>query len=207
MAGDLCCQLVGAFQGLSGCIISFSSRISTEVSKISGNLVIGPTTGVISVTAYINPNTHVGCPGRINVSIPWLRKYDCDNDIVYFIFQGEGQASIAGDIQNLATLNTYAVEYRTVNASSTSGPATIYEDSIQQDGYGLTYTGGPWSFDTSDPDTLNIDVGIIGYTNLYLQSFSAQFTPGQLPTATYEFIYANNFSSSTEDMKFVHYYD
>lgn len=205
---DLCCQLVGAFPGLSDCLISINSRINTDVTRIAGNIVIGATTGVVSITAYVNQKLHVGCPGRVSVQIPWLRKYDCDNDVVYFLFQGEGQSSRTepDSIQNLATLNTEAVSYTTVNASASSGPASIYEYDIQTDGYGLTYIGEPWSFDTSDSETLSMDIGVSGYSNLYLQNFSASFQPGQVPTATYEFIYANNFSGDNSDMRFVHYY-
>jgi hypothetical protein len=205
MADSTCCKLVGAFPGLDRCLISISSRINTEVSKVAGNLVIGPTIGVVSISAYINNNTHIGCPGRINVSIPWLRKYNCDKDIIYFLYQGEGQASIAGDVEELGFLNLPAVSYRTINASASSGPASIYEDEIQNDGYGLRYIGDPWSFNTNNSNSLTIDTGIADYGSLNLQSFSAQFQPGQLPTANYEFVYANNFSGSSSDVKFVKY--
>lgn len=209
MADELCCQLVGTFPGLdtNKCLISINSRINTEVSKIEGNLIIGPTTGVVSINTYISNEAHIGCPGRINVNIPWLRKYDCDRNIVYFLFQGQGQSSISGDINDLATLNMEAVEYRTINASASSGPASIYEDSIQKDGYGLYYEGDPWAFNTNNSEDLIIDVGLSNYSNLHLQSFSATFQPGELPTATYELVYANNFSEDEDNVKFVHFYD
>lgn len=206
MADDLCCKLVGAFPGLDRCLISISSRINTEVSKVGDNLIIGPTIGVVNISAYINNNMHVGCIGRIGVSIPWLRKYDCDTDTIHFLFQGEGQSNITGNIQELATLNMDAVSYRTINASASSGPASLYEDDIQYDGYGLDYKGAPWAFDTGDSNTLIIDTGLNNFTSLHLQNFSAQFQPGQLPTASYDFIYANSFSSESSNMQFVEYY-
>ena len=46
-----CCQLVGVLDlGIEN-VISFSSRTNTEVSKAGGNLIIGATTGVISITS------------------------------------------------------------------------------------------------------------------------------------------------------------
>lgn len=185
-----CCKLVGSFPIDIDNIISISSRISTEISKAGDNLIIGATTGTVSITAYATDYVHNKCQGRANVSIPWIRKYDCDNNRLYFIFSGEGQSSLSGDVDDLAILRNPSVSYPVINASASSGPATLYEDAIQNDGYGLIYDGLPWSFTTDTQGGVNIDIGIEGYDQLYLQSFSLQCTPGQIATATYDFIYS-----------------
>lgn len=185
-----CCKLVGNFPIDINAIISINSRIGTEISKAGDNLIIGPTTGTVSITAYATDYVHNKCQGRANVSIPWIRKYDCDNDKIYFIFSGEGQSSLSGDVDGLAILRNQSASYPVVNASASSGPATLYDDNTQNDGYGLTYDGDPWPFSTDTAGGVNIDIGIEGYNQLYLQGFSLQCTPGQVATASYEFVYA-----------------
>lgn len=185
-----CCKLVGSFPINVDAIISISSRTGTEISKIGDNLVVGPTTGTVSITAYATDRIHNKCQGRANVSIPWIKKYDCDTDTLYFIFAGEGQSSLSGDVDNLAALRNSSVSYPVVNASASSGPAALYEEEIQNDGYGLVYNGLPWSFTTATEGGVNVDIGIEGYNQLYLQNFSLQCTPGQIATVTYDFVYS-----------------
>lgn len=189
-SGD-CCKLVGNLDmGNTEGIISISSRFSTEVAKAGDNVIVGPTTGVVSVSAYAGYFSHEGCPGRASVNIPWIRKYDCDNDKVYFIFSGEGESNVSGKIDDLITLNRVVNSYRVLNASASSGPATIYEDDIQYDGYGANYVGDPWQFDTSLESSVTIDTGIADYGPMFLQSFSLQLTANQVPTSSYEFVYS-----------------
>lgn len=188
-SGD-CCKLVGNLDiGVDG-IISISSRFNTEIAKAGDNIIVGPTTGVVSVSAYAGKFAHEGCSGRASVTIPWIRKYDCDNDKVYFIFSGEGESNVSGKVDGLITLNKVINSYRVINASASSGPATIYEDDIQYDGYGAKYTGDPWEFDTSLEESVTINTGISDYGPMFMQSFSLQFTANQVPTASYEFIYS-----------------
>jgi hypothetical protein len=161
---------------------------STDASKIEGNLIQGGTIGTVNITGYASLDIHVGCSGRASTSIDWVRKYDCDNDMIYILFSGAGRSSIAGDIEGLATLyNSLDASCEILNASSANGPTSIYEKYTQQDGYGLSYTGGPISFSSTDDGPFSTNVG--DYDTLYLQSFNLVCNPGQLSIATYSFIY------------------
>jgi len=189
-----CCKLVGNFPiSTDKCFTSINVSSSTESSLLETELIVGPTIGTVSVTGFAHNDIHVGCPGRANVQIPWVRKWDCDNNVVYFIPQGEGRSTVFGDIENRASLHRVIGSYRIVNASSSSGPAALYTDEIQTDGYGLTYTGGPISFTTS-PDGVTWDgEGLgLGIGTMYLQNFSIEFTPGEIPVASYSFVFVGS---------------
>lgn len=192
-----CCKLVGnlTIDGIDGCITSVNVSSRTELLRECGGVVLlGPTTGTVSITGYaVEPvandsGIHTGCPGRVSVSIPWVRRYDCDNDVVYLIPGGQGSSSIAGDVQGLASLVIPSGRsFPSINASSSSGPATVYMETLQEEGYGLDYRGGPIAFDTRDELIMN-NFGV-GEGPLYLQSFSAEFNPGEIPTAQYSFLF------------------
>ena len=189
---NTCCKLVGNFEINVDGIISISTRTQTEVSKTGNSVIIGATTGVVSISAYADNEVHTGCNGRAAVSIPWIRKYDCDTDEVIYLFSGEGESNYAGASDNLFSLielRNEIVSHRAINASASSGPATIYEDELQHDGYGLIYYGNPWTFNTSTEEGVMIDTGIGDFGSMYLQSFSLQLTANQLPIANYEFVY------------------
>lgn len=190
MADD-CCKLVGNFVlNVTGCIISVSVNSSTEASKIcEDTLVIGPTIGTASVVGYATDTIHTGCPGRAGVSIPWVRKWDCENNEVYFLFAGQGRSFVAGDVQNLATVNERICSYPTMNASAQGGPASIYMETDQEDGYGLRYVGQPFSFETSDENDVTFTNFGVGEGPLYLQSFNLDCSPGNIPTASYSFVF------------------
>lgn len=186
-----CCKLVGEFPINAGeCYVSINVSSSTEASLIESQLVVGPTVGTVSVTGHAKDTVHIGCPGRANVQIPWLRKWDCDSNELYFIPQGEGRSSIFGEVEGLASLHYTIGSYRIVNASSSSGPAALYTDETQTDGYGLSYSGGPISFSTS-PDGVTWDgAGLgLGVGTMYMQNFSVEFTPGEIPIASYSFVF------------------
>jgi hypothetical protein len=113
---------------------------------------------------------------------------------------------------DIAVLNSsIGREYSTISASSSGGPAAIYMHTNQVDGYGLTYAGGPIKFDTSIVPKFN-DLGpnnngfystvlppfgvrnsnggcdpLCGNSLLYLQSFSLEMNPGEIPIASYSF--------------------
>lgn len=192
--GHPCCNLVGNFpiEPLEG-IISVSSRGGTEMMKVGDNILKGATTGSISVTAYASDELHKGCVGRAGVSINWIRKYDCDNDLVYYIFAGEGKSYKVGDVGNLIELHypDDVVIYETINASASSGPVSLYQIENQIDSYGLSYNGKPWPFSTKSDGEILMELGPLqaGYGRIFLQSFSLNATPGQLPTVTYDFVY------------------
>ena len=185
-----CCQLVGNLDlGLEGCIISINTSSSTEVIMACGEDPLeGPTTGTVSISAYVaDSQVWIGCPSRAGVSIPFIRKYDCENDKVHFIFSGQGQSFISGGADKYVSLNKILpTTSRSVSASSASGPSSLYMDTLQTNGYGLSYDGGPINFTTSKEGTT---MSILGNT-CYLQSFSFEAQPGQIPVVSYSFVYA-----------------
>jgi len=189
-----CCKLVGNFPiNVAECFVSINVSSSTESSLIENQMIVGPTVGTVSVTGHAQDTIHIGCPGRANVQVPWLRKWDCDNNDLYFIPQGEGRSSIFGEVGSLASLHRTIGSYRIVNASSSSGPAAIYTDETQTDGYGMTYTGGPISFSTGPDGVIWDGAGLdLGIGTMYLQNFSVEFTPGQIPMASYSFVFTGS---------------
>ena len=195
-----CCKLVGnlTIDGIAGCITSVNVSSRSEVLReCGGELLIGPTTGTVSITGYAVESTegdsgiHTGCPGRAGVSIPWVRRYDCDNDVLYLISGGQGSSFVAGDIEGLAALVIgTGRSFPSISASSTSGPASVYMETSQEEGYGLDYGGGPISFDTR-AELLISNFGV-GEGPLYLQNFSLEMNPGEIPTASYSFLFVIN---------------
>lgn len=184
-----CCLLVGNFPITQKGIISISVTSSTETSKIGDNLIIGATIGTVSISGFAQDIIHNGCPGKAGVQIPWIKKWDCDNNEIYFIPAGEGRSFISGDVNNLATLGELVLSYNTINASASSGPTSIYMDTNQEDGYGLSYTGSPINFVTSEEGVTCDGIIDVGLGKLYLQSFNLECNPGAIPMASYSFVF------------------
>ncbi|MHA1833660.1 MAG: hypothetical protein ACTSV7_06675 [Candidatus Baldrarchaeia archaeon] len=187
-----CCNLVGNLPiDIAGCIISVNMNSSTESSKVcDATLVIGPTIGNVSIVGYATDLIHYACPGRASVTIPWIRKWDCENDETHFIFSGQGRSSISGDVAGLAFIGeSLEKSYRVVSASSQGGPSSLYTDDCQHDGYGLTYNGNPFDFTTSEESDVVFSNFGVGDGDMYLQSFSLDCTPGAIPTASYSFMF------------------
>ena len=188
MAG--CCQLVGDLRlGIDGCIISINTSCSTEGVIACGDdePLEGPTTGTINITAFADTSPWIGCPAKAGINIPYIRKYDCENDVLYFIPSGQGQSFTSGPAQSFASVKFVLASCVALSASSASGPASIYMETTQINGYGLSYTGGPISLETTssmDPS----DIGV-GPSEMYLQSFNFDAQPGQLPTVSYSYIH------------------
>lgn len=191
MSSADCCNLVGNYPNAPSGVFSINVNSKTEVSKAGSELIIGPTVGTVSMSGYAKNLIHRGCAGRASISIPWVRKYDCDNDELHFIFAGAGQSSVAGDIGGLASIqNSAGITYKVVSANSSSGPTTLYSKEEQEDGYGLSYNGGPMAFTTDDSGGAEFGNFLgVGSGPLYLQSFNLTTTPGQLPVANYSFIF------------------
>ena len=186
-----CCQLVGNLDlGIDGCIISVSTNCNTEVAVVCGDEPLeGTSIFTVNLSAYASTTLWVGCPAKAGVSIPYVRKYDCVNDVVYLIFAGQGQSFKSGDVDSFISLNnTMETTSTSYSASSSSGPAAIYMQTTQTNGYGLSYSGDPISFNTADGETL-VNLGNLG-NDFYLQSFNFDAQPGQLPVATYVFVKA-----------------
>jgi hypothetical protein len=190
--GTDCCQLVGNLQlsGFNGCVTSVNVSANTEINTQCAVPKTGPTVGTVSLGGYASSTPYVGCPSRAGVSINWIRKYDCVNDIVYFIHAGEGSSFISGPLTgityvrlNQSTGRTYPV----MSANSGSGPTGIYLETNREDGYGMTYSGDLLTFDTSG--SLVFSNFGVGSGDLYLQSFSLEANPGTFPTVSYSFAF------------------
>lgn len=202
MAKASCCQLVGdlSIGSTSGCIISVNVSSSTEMLEVCAEVKTGPTVGNISITGYASDKIYIGCPSQVGVSISWVRKYDCDTDTLYFIHAGEGQSFISGDTAGTVFVgggsdhsyvsinNSSNRRYQVLNASSTGGPASQYSQTYKLDGYGMTYTGDIFQFNTKNSLEFSNALGI-GSGSWYLQSFNLNFVSGALPTASYSFLF------------------
>lgn len=186
-----CCNLVGNLEIDWPGVISVSVNSNTQVTTFGDECyILGPTTGTISVVGYATDEIHTGCPAGANVSITWISKYDCDTGEIVFIPQKGGRSTIYGDIPHLATVKEAILTYNILNASASSGPASIYTNTEQTDGIGLIYTGLPKPFDSSNENDLVFDSLGIGPTNtMNLQNFSLSCNPGEVPTASYSFIF------------------
>lgn len=189
MAGG-CCQLVGDLQlGMGGCIISINTNCSTEGIIACGDEqpLEGPSTGTISITAYASREPWIGCAAKAGLNIPYVRKYDCEQDILYFIPSGQGQSFTTGDTQGFVSVKYVLSTCDALSASSTNGPTSLYLQETQVNGYGMSYTGGPISIHTT-PVMEPSNIGI-GPDETYIQSFSFDAQPGQIPTVTYSYIH------------------
>lgn len=197
MAGS-CCNLVGNFLDSSinlpaGCFISVNNNINTDFGNYDcDNLDIqGQTIGTINLSGYSGKAVYHGCPGRAGVQILWLRKYDCEEDYVHFIFSGAGRSFKYGDVDDYVELTqVYSKTTKIVNASSQSGPFTLYTDIEQYEGIGMKYDKEPITFDTSTEDGCTLTNMGLGKSDYYLQNFNIEFVPGQIPVANYTFAYS-----------------
>jgi hypothetical protein len=189
MAIDCCC-LAGNFTvNLDACLISLSTSSKTQFTQLCSDntAIIGPVIGTLSITAYADDKLYKGCPAGAGVSMPWLVKYDCDNDKLHYLFGGEGSSYTTGDVTTAYKHVIAPARYKSISANAGSGPATPCTVACREEGYGLTYKGGPISFSTSSTDELSYgseyivsDLGAKDGT-MYLQSFSVEYTPGNIP--------------------------
>jgi hypothetical protein len=192
MANGSCCQLVGSLSlGIGGCITSISTNYSTEIIMSCGGEqpLEGPSVGTVNITAFADTIPWIGCPSKAGLSVSYVRKYDCENDIVYFIPSGQGQSFISGDLRGYVSIKYPITSSKSMNANSSSGPTSIYMSTTQTNGYGLSYSGQPISIDTT-PGMAPINLGgDFGGSEMYLQNFSFDANPAQLPIVTYSYIY------------------
>lgn len=184
--GDCCCQLISGLNlGLDG-IISVSTNSNSEVAAVCGDEPLeGPVTHSVSITGYASKDIWLACPAKAGVNIPYIKKYDCVANKLYFIFAGQGQSFVSGPVGGFASLYKSFSSVTSFSANASSGPTSVYMEATQTNGYGLRYSGGPISFSTSE--LINpVDLGSLG--DHYLQSFSFDAQPGQLPIASYTFV-------------------
>jgi hypothetical protein len=184
---------------------------------VTGEILIGATKGSMSINTFVKEYTDAvastviftECSTSANLSIPWMTRYDCDsgNDYTQYINTGQGSASVIGEPPYVVLLNPVVTAYPNLTANSSSGPSTVYSLQSQVDGYGLAYNGGPiiFNFNSSIESSLKILLGDViptniltglgfaaelGNTIMYLQSFNVNYTPGEIPTATFSYAFS-----------------
>lgn len=201
MAGCVC-SIAGMLDvGYDG-IISASLTAGTDIKVTSEGVILqGPTLGSLNITAYPFPrDTYnlmdyfgVQCPSRVGVNMSWVQKYDCDNDIYYFIPIRGGLAYYEGDLPVQFSIDTTITSYESMDASAASGPAAVVLQMTHFDVYGLYYNGLPIPIEAGIPQAYEIFQGILPVgAELYLQSFSFSFTPPNDATVNYSFAFVYN---------------
>ncbi|MCK4975444.1 MAG: hypothetical protein KAS36_00770 [Anaerolineales bacterium] len=202
--GVCTCNIAGAFDIEYDGIISASMSAGTDIKLTADEIIlVGPTLGTINIQAYPyppNPATNlertlgVRCPTKVQAQISWVRRYDCDNNIYYFIPQRGGTASIEGETPDGISFEQGPfLGYRSFSASASSGPATVYLDTTHYDGFNLIYTGSPIPFESGRPEPMNILASKLpAGVELYLQSFSMDITPPHNSTVSYSFAFVYN---------------
>ena len=197
------CSIAGMLDpGMNG-IISATINAGTDVKVTSeGVILLGPTLGSVNISAYPFPPDNnlnlmeyygVECPSRVGINMNWVQKYDCDADIYYFIPMRGGLAWYEGDLPQQFTLNETIISYESINASASSGPATMVSQMTHVDVYGLNYSGMPIAINGGEPESYNILTAIMPVdAELYLQSFSFDFTPPTQATVNYSFAFVYN---------------
>ena len=128
---------------------------------------------------------------------------------MYYIPNGGAKSFTEGDVGTGATEDISidpAVKYDSVQASASSGPATVYLRSEHTDGYNFQYLGGPirvydrviqvmnvgGQFPTDD-DTVSSYGALADVlpesSELFLMNFSWEQTPPNIATVSYSFAY------------------
>lgn len=202
---DCTCHIAAAFPHLGGLgIISATLRANTNITiagsdASSGLILYGPTLGDLSITAYAALDNEVlECPGSAGIGFGWDQRIDCDSSsdlIVYFIPRGRNISHTEGSVTNKIRMDVVK-EYDSFNASAASGPHTPYLYTEHRDGYNFSYSGNPISIDENDwkgPKTVGFlqATGILPLgSKLYLTNFSWNYSPPNVPTVSYSFIFS-----------------
>jgi len=188
------CNIAGLLVVQYPGIYSASLNGSTEVSLANdGTVLVGQTVNQLSISswAYLpGGDRYLGapCAASATAEIRWIQKYDCINQINYFIPMSGGRASIVGGpINNVYFGCDPNIESRSFNASAQSGPMTPYLTDIRRDGYNLVYTGHPIPISSASPNPYEITLGESVFT-AYLQNFSLTVSPPSPASVSYNFI-------------------
>jgi hypothetical protein len=200
------CIVAGLFQvGFQG-IISVSITGSSEFLDILSQCAAGPnvftdvrkrlkgpSVGQMTLTAYAFPKGSTtkllgtSCPSQAGVELPTQDRFDCENNVTHIIRTKTGEAFREGDPITGITLTDEFCSFRTLSASASSGPAERVVDTERFLGSDLIWTGPPFSFDTTDADSL--DFNILGL-DVKLTSFSISVTTPSVATNNYSFKYS-----------------
>ena len=190
------CNLAGLISTNYSGIVSANLNGSTTVELAEdGTVLIGQTTNTLSITAYpFSPGGDmflgVRCPSQASVSLDWVSKYDCIDDIVYFIPAVGGKTTMSGDnINGVSLICDPNITNEFMDASASGGPTTPVIISSRKDGYGLRYSGVPISIDTINTTTYYLVIGSSSF-NCYLQSFSINVRPPSPAQVSYSFVFS-----------------
>lgn len=201
MAENCVCHIAAAFPHVGGYgIISATLRTSTDIVLTENEMVLtGPTVGDLSITGYapLLGSDGLDCPGRANISFNWDQRIECDETTgvfrVYLIPRGKARASTEGSVTG-NILMTEDFEYMTFDASASSGPHSVYMHTTHRDGHNFYYNGDPIQVtpdDAYNDKTIDFLLPILPLgSKLYLTSFSWSYTPPNVPTVSYSFLFA-----------------
>lgn len=200
------CSIAGLLDpGLDG-IISATIDAGTDIKVTQdGIILIGPTIGSINISAHPFPKGTtnlvnyfgVGCPFRAGGGMNWIQKYDCDADRYYFIPVTGGTAWYEGDLPAQFSAGELITQYNSLNANVSSGPVTPIISTTHYDVVSLTYNGPPLAVTSGIPQSYfsyfqDILPGDAIATEVFLQSFSFDFTPPNSATVNYSFAFVYN---------------
>lgn len=197
------CNLVGLLSSSIPGIFSASIDGGTtiDISETDGTVLLGQTVSTLNISAYAfqpgqDPYMGASCAVSAQASIPWITKYDCFADRVYFIPKFGGKASIVNrqssgipssviDLQcNPGLVST------SFQADAGGGPASPFLLSDREDGYNLIYGGSPISINSGVPQMYTISLGFVGQIQGFLQSFSFQVSPPEPAKVQYSFVFS-----------------
>jgi len=206
------CDLVGNFpvkENLHIISANLKSRTEFRIVPETSIYLEGPTTGDLSITAYAplpsneeakwHNGTKVGlwCLGKAGASYTWNRRIACDDSglRVYMIPGGPSAAYKEGAVTSQINL-VEKVDYDSFSASAASGPFTIYSHVTHTDGHDFVYNGSPIPISSDDAyNVKEIDIFVTGSNvmpqnyELYLTSFTWDYTPPNIPTVSYSFLF------------------
>ena len=200
------CQVAALFEpGYDG-IISASLTGSSEFIEIISQcdqapnvfsdvrkVLKGPSVGQLQITAYAFPKgasdvfLGTSCASSAGISLNTQQRFDCESKVTRIIRTRDGEAFREGDPITGITLLGEFCSFRTVNASAQGGPSTRVTDTTRFLGSNLIWTGPPFSFDTTNPDSL--DFNILGL-DVKMTSFSVNVTVPSVATNSYSFSYS-----------------
>jgi len=195
------CDIVGLLKTSIPGLISASIDGNTTVEIAdNGTVLLGSTTNRLSISAYAytpGGNKFLGatCDVSAQVSVPWLIKEDCINNVVHFIPRAGATASItnrteSGILESIIKLEcSPGISNTSISASASSGPTGRVSRTTREDGFGLVYTGVPLPINTASKLTYDINLGFLGSIKGHLQSFSLDVVPPQPATVSYTFAF------------------
>lgn len=189
--GIISAQITGSSEFVD--LISQCDTAPNVLSTVRKRLK-GPSTGQISISAYAflqgatDRFLGTSCPASAGINFNTDNRFDCENNVTRIIRTATGDASFReGDEIDGITIFDEFCNFRTVNASASSGPGSRVTDTDKFLGSNLLWTGPPFSFDSRIPDTL--DFTLLGI-EAKMTSFNISITVPSVATNSYSFVYS-----------------